>query len=231
VKPGSSPGKNTTFMKTIFNLLSGVALVAMFASCTVGRKMSYENKEVTPGYTTTKTLQVGFLENREAVLSGKEKPSFCGHLNSTAQIDYNMQTESGKPLVDEFTGSVAGSLTKLGVQATPVIIPLRRPVDSVIVAFSASGRDRLLLFTLNQWESRGIPKFTTILYQVRYAIEVNVYDQSGKLMATAEVHDVFEKEDSDLATSVKKLQTLSEDIFREQMRILFNKENVKASLL
>lgn len=211
-------------------LLAGIALMVMIASCAVGRKMSYENKEVKPGYTTAKSLQVGFMENREAVLSGKEKPSFCGHLNSTAQIDYNIQTESGRPLVDEFTGSVTGSLTKMGIQATPVYIPLRRPADSVIAMFTASGRDRLLLFTVNQWESRGIPKFTTILYQVRYGIEVKVYDQSGKLLATAEVHDIFEKEDSDLGTSVKKLQSLSEEIFREQMRILFNKENVKAAL-
>jgi hypothetical protein len=218
-------------MKKISHLLTGIALIAMFASCAVGRKMSYENKEVKPGYTTTKTLQVGFLENREAVLAGKEKPSFCGHLSSTAQIEYNMQTESGKPLVDEFTGSVAGSLTKLGVQATPVFIPLRRPADSVIAMFAASGRDRLLIFTVNQWESRATPKFSSILYQVRYGIDVKVYDQSGTLMATAEVHDIFEKDDPDLATSVKKLQSVSEEVFREQMKILFNKENIKAALL
>jgi hypothetical protein len=229
MQPDSSPGK-TPSMKKISFLLTGIALTAMLASCAVGRKMSYENKEVKPGYTTNKTLQVGFQENREAVLSGKEKPSFVGHLNSTAQIDYNMQTESGKPLVDEFTGSVAGSLTKLGVQATPVYIPLRKPADSVIAQFTASGRDRLLLFTVSQWESRGIPKFTTILYQVRYAIDVKVYDASGKQLAAAEVHDLFEKEDSDLGTSLKKLQALSEEIFREQMRILFNKEDVKAAL-
>ena len=218
-------------MKTISNLLVGIALVVLFASCAVGRKMSYENKEVKPGYTTTKTLQVGFMENREVVLSGKEKPSFCGHLSSTVQIEYNMQTESGKPLVDEFTGSVAGSLTKQGVQATPVYIPLRRPADSVIALFTASGRDRLLMFKVSQWESRATPKFSSIFYQVRYSIEVKVYDQTGKLLATEEVRDAFENEEPDLATSVKKLQAVSDEVFREQIRVLFNKENVKAALL
>jgi hypothetical protein len=37
------------------------------------------------------------------VLSGKEKVTFCGHMNSSAQIEYNIQTKSGKPLADEFS--------------------------------------------------------------------------------------------------------------------------------
>lgn len=47
------------------------------------------------------------------MLDGKEKPTWVGHLDSTAQIDYNMQTQSGKELAEEFSGSLVNSLTRL----------------------------------------------------------------------------------------------------------------------
>ena len=77
--------------------------IITFTSCAVNRKMVFENKKVEIDNNFNKKINVVFQDSRNYVLSGKEKETFCGHMNSSAQIQYNIQTKSGKPLADELS--------------------------------------------------------------------------------------------------------------------------------
>ena len=86
----------------------------IFSSCAVNRKMMFENKKVAIDNNFSKKITVVFQDSRKDVLAGKEKVTFCGHMNSSAQIEYNIQTKSGKPLADEFSIFFVYLATKRG---------------------------------------------------------------------------------------------------------------------
>jgi hypothetical protein len=210
--------------------LAAVAIIVLFTSCAAGRKMSYENKEAATAYTVTKTAVVVFQDKREAVLAGKEKPSFCGHSNSTLQIGYNIQTNSGRPLADEFAESVSKGYSNKGAATTSLLVNMHTALDSVMSVFKADGKERLIFFTMHKWESKATPLFSSIRYEQIYDLELNVYDKNGTLMANAATHDVVVNEGG-LATSIKKMQSIADTVFKEQVLLLFNNEAVKKSLM
>ena len=216
-------------MKTAFYSALMFACIATMASCAVGRKLSFENKEADPGYSTSKSAIIIFQEKRVEVLAGKEKPTFCGHSNSTGQISYNIQTQSGRPLADEFAESVTASYIKAGGTGMVMLVNMNTSRDSIMQAFKAANHDRLLYFSMHKWESRATPLFSTIRYEVIYQLELNVYDNSGKLLASNSTSNVVEHEQG-AATSMKRMQAMADDTFKEQVRFLFSSDDVKKSL-
>lgn len=217
-------------MKTRTALIIALAAVSGFSSCAVGRKMSFTNKEADPGYSTSKNAMVIFQDKRVEVLSGKEKPTFCGHSNSTGQISYNIQTESGKPLADEFAESVTAAYNKAGGAATTVLVNMNTSRDSIMQVFKSGSKERLLYFTIHKWESRATPLFSSIRYEVIYELELNVYNTTGTLLASNTTQNIVVKEEG-AATSMKKMQAMADDTFKEQVRVLYSSDAVKKSLL
>jgi len=217
-------------MKTRTVLIIALAAVSGLGSCAVGRKMSFTNKEADPGYTTSKSATVIFQDKRAEVLAGKEKTTFCGHSNSTGQISYNIQTESGNPLADEFAGSVTAAYNKAGGTATTILVNMNTSSDSIIQVFKAGTKDRLLYFTIDKWESRATPLFSSIRYEVIYELELNVYNPAGTLLASNKTQNIVVKEEG-VATSMKKMQAMADDTFKEQVRVLFSSNAVKKSLI
>jgi hypothetical protein len=217
-------------MKKDLTLILAFALIAGASSCVVGRKLSFENKEADPGFSTIKTAAVIFQDKRVDVLSGREKPSLCGYSKSTAQISFNIQTQSGKPLADEFAESVSTSYSKAGADAAAIFVNMNNTRDSIMQAFKTAGRDRLLYFTIHKWESRATPLFSTIHYEVVYQLELNVYNNNGELLASNSTEGIVEKKEG-AATSMRKMQSMADDTFNEHVRYLFSSEAVKNSLL
>ncbi|ULQ55703.1 hypothetical protein KJS94_13720 [Flavihumibacter rivuli] len=211
----------------LFAMLIGLFLLV---GCSVGRKMSFEEKKVAPDYASAKSMLVSFQDQRPDVLSGKEKPSFCGHMKSTGQIEYNMQTESGKPLAEEFTNAVSKGLTEKQLNNSPLVVTHLTSFDSIRQAFTSSGKERLVFFTIRKWEAEETPTFTTIKYEVLYDLKLDIYDQSGQLLASETTQDIF-VDKKGVAGSVKVLQQLADEIFQTQVKALFNREKIRASLL
>jgi hypothetical protein len=216
-------------MNKLLSFGAAALLLIYFSGCSAGRKMSFENKEVKPDYTLAKTVTISFLDKREEILAGKEKPSFCGHIYSAMQIGYNMQTESGRPLAEEFTTGVAKSLAKPGVKADPMVVPVNSPMDSILKKFSSHPSERLALFTIKKWESNATPRFSKVEYAIIYNLELSIYDQTGRLLADTTVNDIVINK-KDAALNVKNLQALSNEVFRTQVNALLNQEAVRASL-
>jgi hypothetical protein len=210
----------------------GMALTVMITAsgCVVGRKMSFENKQAGPDYNPSKTAVIVFQDQRPNVLLGKSKPSLCGHMKSTAGISYNVQTKEGKPLADELAASVSSSYNKAGAAATPGMADPNASKESVIDAFRHDGsKDRLLLFYIQDWDMRAVPRFSTIRYEAICSLTLKVYDRSGNLLAEESVHDMNSEEQGAAAT-LSELQAVADQELNKEVTALFNRESIRPNL-
>jgi hypothetical protein len=206
-------------------------ILLILTGCAPGRKMSFENKNIEPDYSTARSMLVGFQDNRSYVLERKQKPSFCGQHKSTMQIPYNIQTKSGKPLVMEFTNAVVGSLGKIGFRAQPITIELNMQQDSILARFNRTDAERLVYFNVKQWESNMTPRVVDIRYDVTWELIISVYERSGNLLAIKSVADRFTTDEAQAAGSKEFLQQTAKQIFAAQVKALLNDPAVKASLV
>jgi hypothetical protein len=217
-------------MKNLIFSVVGMALISIFTGCAFNRKMSFGNKKIEGDFTGYKPMSLTFHDQRIGVLNGKDKPSLCGHLYSGTQIPYNMQTESGKPLAEEFTTSVTGSLTNKSIKAMPLTVPHQMDFSEILARFQTTGMDRLVYIKMNEWIVNGRPKFSTILYEVRYHFDLVVYDREGKELARNQAHDTWENEEATLAVSLKRMQAYADTVFVQEIRKLLTADQIKASL-
>jgi hypothetical protein len=217
-------------MKRILLKMFTISILAGMVSCAVGRKMTFTNEQAEPGYKITYPVMVVFQDKRNEVLSGKWKPSLCGHNNSTVQISYEILTNSGKPLAYEFAESVNAALIKMGSNSSALNVTPHTAMDSILQAFKETNKDRLLFFTIYKWESRGTPLFSTIRYEVIYSLKLAVFNHEGELLAADSTSNTVTKEQG-AATSMKKMQEMADTVFRNQVIGLYNNEAVKKSLL
>lgn len=207
------------------------ALIAMATtSCTINRKMNFENKAVTTGYTQAKPMSVGFIDLRADVLSGKAKPSYCGKMLSTAHIPYPMETEGNKPLASEFAQSVASSLQKNGINATAAVMPGGTAADSTRISELIGDKERLVVVYINRWESIMEPLFSTIRYEVNYDLDMTVYDTHGAALARKNMHEMVREEPFELAGSLKHLQEISDRVFADVMKQMFTSTEIRSTL-
>jgi hypothetical protein len=203
--------------------------IITFSGCTVSRKLSFEDKQAGPDYNMSKTAAVAFIDQRPNVLSGRSKPSLCGHIKSTVQISYNVQTKDAIPLSDEFAQSVSNSYSKAGEAATAINVGTLASQETVIAAFKKDSKDRLLLFSIKEWDARGTPGFSTIRYEIICEFVLQVYNKNGELLASDSTHDMLAREQG-VAVSVKQLQAIADEELGKQINILFNKEAIRNSL-
>jgi hypothetical protein len=218
-------------MKKTASIWLFAMLGLLMSSCTVGRKMNFENKTVNTGYTKAKDMSVGFLDLRADVVSGKAKPSYCGKMLSSAHIPYPMETEGGKALAVEFAQSVASSLQSAGVKAAAEVMPSGKPSDTSRIKELIGDKERLVLVQINRWESVMEPLMTTIRYEVNYDFDMTVYDRNGTALARKNMHEMVREEPFELAGSVKHLQEISDRVFTDVMKQMFLSAEIKAALM
>lgn len=210
-------------MKTFKNLL--LLLATLFSSCAVNRTLTLNNVELNPAYSDYHSVLIVVQEKRQPVLQGQQKTSWCGRNGI-----YNIQTESGKPLSAEFTETIVTALKKKGNQVESLTVDMRMDIDSLTRLYASTKKEeRLVLITINHWETNCTALFSSMRYEVISGFTMTVFDQSGKLMATADVSDTKIAEQG-AGLNMKVLQKLANVALEEQMKKLFNTPDIKASL-
>jgi hypothetical protein len=218
-------------MKRTILRLCVLLCVSALLGCAINREMSFENKTVTTDYSAAKSLVVTFQENRKEVIVGEQKPSYCGRIKSPGQIAYNMQTKNGRPLMEEFCSSLTGSLTKLGIKAQSMAVPVNAEKSVFMEQFAKKDGERLLHFTVTQWDANATPRVIDVQYGVTWEFAVSVYDKSGNQLASKAVANRVTKDEGHLAVNKEYLQKMADQVFVEQIKNLLNDPAVKASLM
>jgi hypothetical protein len=78
------------------------------------------------------------------------------------------------------------------------------------------------MLTINKWEARAIPLFASIRYEVIYDLQLSLLDKNENLLAEQKAQNIHSQTDSDLATSVKKLNTMASEVFTNELQKMLN---------
>ncbi len=211
-------------MKCSFVILMSFAL--FMSSCAVNRHLNFSGKAAGPGYLTGKPAWIAVQDKRTAVLNGKEKTSWCGHNYSMAQISYNIQTNNGRALADEFAELIARSYSMQGASAHVLYVYPEQSTDSLLHAYQAAGNGLLLLLEIREWESKATPGFSTIRYEQLYDLKLTALDENGQSLASGEVHGTYSEKEGAI-TNMAHLQEIADHVLRSQVEALFNEASIR----
>jgi hypothetical protein len=160
-----------------FLILGLIALVTVVSGCAVGNKHNYSDASPNIKGTQGNKLGLGVQDQRVYVLSGEKSASFVGLSRGGFGNPFNVETESGNPLSDDFSKAVAKALSKKGVQVTEVSIPLRMDQSDVIKNLTQSG-NKAVFITIKEWKSDTYQNTA-----LNYDVQIQVIDKAGKVVA------------------------------------------------
>lgn len=204
--------------------------IITFSSCAVNRKMVFENKKVEIDNNFNKKINVVFQDSRNYVLSGKEKETFCGHMNSTAQIQYNIQTKSGKPLADELSLFFTNTYNSNKDLATPIFVAPSNKKDSIINNLKNSNSEFMIYVSIYDWETRATPLFTSIRYEMIHKLHFEIYNKNGDKITEYNAQDAT-TEKKGLAGSLKSMQITADNTIKNEVKRFLELPSVKNILM
>ncbi len=158
-------------------------LAVVLAGCG-SHKINYRGPAADLTYTGKRSLTVGVLDKRPYILNQEKPPNYVGTIRGGYGNPFNQTTESGNPLADDFRDTLAESLTTGGFSVTPLPLNPQDTSKTARKAFRASGGERFLLLTLDEWQNDYYPasygnENTYILFNVT----LRVYNRTGKVLA------------------------------------------------
>lgn len=168
-------------MRTKSKLLISVFSILIISGCAVGNKHNYSDSTINIKGTQGNKLDLGVQDRRVYVLSGDKPQSFVGLSRGGFGNPFNVETESGKPLSDDFSKAVSKSLSQKGVTVTEVIIPPQMDQAEAIKNLTQSG-NKAIFISIKEWKSDTYQNTS-----LNYDIQVQVIDKSGKIVANKSI--------------------------------------------
>ncbi len=159
-----------------------IVLAALAATgCAVGNKHNYTMAPEL-GAQGARPVAVATQDARAYVVNRQKTPDFVGVQRGGFGNPFDVTTESGRPLADDFSGAVASALSRRGFNATAIsVAPSTAPPDVRALA-AKSGAERLALLSLHEWKSDTYQN--TALH---YEVTLRVFDAAGTELAQARV--------------------------------------------
>lgn len=155
-----------------------VLSIGALSGCAVGVKHDYASSRPQLEVSKATKLAVGTQDRRPYVLNGKKESNFVGISRGGFGNTFNIATESGTPLADDFSKVIVATLKAKGIQAEFVaLMPKseRKDVERVLIK---DGNGKGILITLNKWQT---DTYTNTL--LIYDVTVEVLDKNGAVLA------------------------------------------------
>jgi hypothetical protein len=109
-------------------------------------------------------------------------PDFVGLQRGGFGNPFDVNTESGRPLADDFSNAVAAALSRRGFKATAVSVAPSTAMPDVRALAAKAGAERVALLSLHEWKSDTYQN--TALH---YEVVLRVFDAAGSELAQARV--------------------------------------------
>jgi hypothetical protein len=217
---------NPNVMDTIMK--SPLVRIAIFASLILSGCATFKHTyhDVSPSTTirTDKSVAIASLDHREYVRSGRSRPDFVGMLRGGYGNTFDVHTESGRPLSDEFTAAMRGALERNGIQVIVLTTKPTQDSGAVMSSLATTRSDRKLLLTIREWMSDSM-----INTELGYDLQLTVADGNGKTLATSP-HKELRSLGGNLVNAVGHAQSAVNKAFREAVESLLNSPDVAAAL-
>lgn len=173
-------------------------------------------------YSGSKVVGVAVHDQRTYIKSGEKKPFYAGVVRGGFGNPFDVQTEDGKPLADDFLKSICDSLTQKGFKTMPVALKPGDAFEEARKKLLAADAERFILVIINEWYSDSY--FGVGIF---YDITLRVLDRRGGGLA-----EVTIKGKDDLGTEWFGSTTYSEspNTFKEKFEHLLNDDKVETAL-
>jgi len=155
----------------------GLLVVLVTSGCAVGNKHTYAGTAQL-AVQGSRSVAVATEDVRPYVVSKEKTPDFVGLQRGGFGNPFDVRTESGKPLSDDFSATIARSLEGKGFKATVVAVAPGAPVPEPRSLVAKAGAERLALVTLDEWRSD-----TFMNVGLSYSMTLRVFDASGQELA------------------------------------------------
>lgn len=157
---------------------SAVFLVSLLAGCAIGNKVDYRAQSVSLNTGSEKSIALGVHDQRPYVLSGNKNPQFVGIQRGGYGNPFNVSTESGGPLAQDFATSISNALTRSGAKVNAKAYPHSASNDAVTKQLLAVDAERFLLISYKEWKTDSF--LNTSLH---YDITAQVLQSDGTVVA------------------------------------------------
>lgn len=140
-------------------------LAAALAGCAVGNKIDYRAQSISLNTGEAKTIALGVQDERPYVKSGDKTPQFVGIQRGGFGNPFNVQTESGAPLVEDFKAAISSALTRSGAKVVASTYASSESLDAIKAKLVATPADRHLLITFKEWKTDSLMN-TSLHYNI-----------------------------------------------------------------
>src|SRR5687767_6213277 len=133
--------------------IAWIVLAAFAATgCAIGNKHSYT---MGPDLSMdgTRSVAVAAQDARPYVLNKEKSGDFVGLQRGGFGNPFDVTTESGKPLAEDFAAAIAGALSRRGFKATAVGVAPSAALPDVRALASQARTERVALVSIHEWKS------------------------------------------------------------------------------
>lgn len=155
-------------------------LALSLSGCAIGNRYDYQSVRASiPAAKAKATVAIATVDRREYLINSEVADSYVGMTRGGYGNPFRVSTKSGDPLAVDISNAVASSLNQSGYRAQAVSGFPVLDVSAAKMKLNSTPADRRILITLSKWESD-----TLINTELTTDITVEVFDQSGKLLAS-----------------------------------------------
>ncbi len=162
-------------IQSILSLFILAFVTVVIQGC--ANKFSYSDANVSFKGVGSGKLVIATHDLRPYITNANKTPDFVGVVRGGYGNPFDVTTESGKSLAEEFTSTLASSMQRGGFTIIPVFV---NPLDNnatVKAKMLAAGGDKGLLLLLKEWKSD-----TYVNTSLFYEMTLQVLDGSAKVL-------------------------------------------------
>jgi hypothetical protein len=161
-------------------LVLSAALIA--TGCAVGVKHPYHDVALELKYPVRGTVAVGVHDRRPYVVDGTKSADFVGLQRGGYGNPFDVVTESGRPLAQEFQDAIASALTRAGAKVVRVDLKAATPPLEARGQLAATGANKSLLVTLHDWR---VDSYVNV--NLDHEVLLTVLGPQGQVLASGAV--------------------------------------------
>ena len=139
-------------------------------------------------YMSKRNIAIGVIDKRSYVLNGKVNPTYVGMMRGGFYNPWYMNTESGKPLVEDLAEAVVSGFKNAGINAEITKFPLNKNDQKINNYLISKNSYKTVLIIINEWQSDTYAN-TTFLYD----LTATIYNEEGVMVAECTENNLNEK--------------------------------------
>jgi hypothetical protein len=160
-----------------------IVLATLAASgCAIGNKHNYTADPPTMALEGARSVAVVAQDARPYVVNKQKNADFVGIQRGGFGNPFDVTTESGKPLADDFASTISRSLQNRGFKSTAVNVAPSTSTPDVRALAAQARVERVALVSIHEWKSDTFQN--TALH---YELVLRVYDANGAELASNRV--------------------------------------------